>query len=56
MHHRRNLHFTSPEDSTFWHFLAYFQLFLCIKAVHNLKTKSYDIILTPCAISIIIGF
>jgi len=42
MHHQSHFHFTSPDGSNFWRFL-------CIKAVHNVKTKSSSIILTPRA-------
>jgi len=45
VHHWCHLHFTSPQDSTF---LAYYLRFVCVEAAHNLKTKSLDIILTPC--------
>jgi len=55
MHHRRHLHITSPEGSTFLAFFGLFLAFLCTKAVHNLKTKRSGTILTLWARFVLIS-
>jgi len=41
VHHRRHLHFTSPEASTFWRFLAYFWRFYVLRQC-IIKHKKFE--------------
>jgi len=63
VHHRSHLHFTSPENSTLFTFLAYIWQFLSIKAVHKLLNKNFGhhphikgYVYANFCISIIFGF
>jgi len=47
MHHRRHLHFTSSDGSTFLAFFGLFSAFCVLKQCIYLKTKSSGIVLTP---------